>query len=188
MSTINVQDVSRPECEAGTVKPESQAIELRINGQKRSIEVEPREVLLDTLRERLGLTGVKKGCDHGQCGACTVLVNGRRMNACLLLSVMVDGDEVTSVEGIASEDGTLHEVQQAFLDHDAYQCGYCTCGQIVSAVGMLREPWEGDTGSLRESMSGNLCRCGAYRNIFDAVKEVQQSRAIQEAARDGKAV
>lgn len=159
---------------------------LRINGTATSVEVEPRVVLLDLLRERMDLTGTKKGCDHGQCGACTVLVNGVRINACLSLAVMHDGDEVVSIEGLGTPDA-LHPMQQAFLTHDAFQCGYCTPGQICSAVGMLAEVEAGwpsqETGDLtapvdltdaelRERMSGNLCRCSAYPQIVAAIREV----------------
>ncbi|MDQ8183284.1 2Fe-2S iron-sulfur cluster-binding protein [Pelagicoccus sp. SDUM812005] len=160
------------------------SIELRVNGRRQVVAVEPREVLLDTLRERFACTGVKKGCDHGQCGACTILLDGRRVNACLMLSVMAEGCDLRTIEGIASENGELHAMQQAFLDHDAFQCGYCTCGQIVSAVGMLNEPWSADPQSLAESMSGNLCRCGAYRNILAAVSDVKRAGNRREASRD----
>jgi len=140
-----------------------------VNGTPHALEVESRTVLLDLLREQLGLPGTKKGCDHGQCGACTVLVNGRRVLSCLSLAAMHDGDEITTIEGL-EKDGELHPVQQAFLDHDAYQCGYCTCGQIMSAVALLREPVGADDSAVREAMSGNLCRCGAYQNICAAVQ------------------
>jgi len=158
-------------------------IDLRVNGESRAVDVDPRTSLLDLLRERLGLTGAKKGCDHGQCGACTVLIDGRRANACLALAVAQDGAEVTTVEGLADGDA-LHPVQDAFLDRDAFQCGYCTPGQLCSAVGMLAEHGPSAvTGDLehdpeltdaeiRERMSGNLCRCGAYVNIVAAVREV----------------
>ena len=165
---------------------EAQAIDitLRINGEAHALAVDTRATLLDVLREQLDLTGAKKGCDHGQCGACTVLVGGRRANACLLLAVAVR-DEVTTVEGLASG-GELHPVQAAFVEHDAFQCGYCTPGQICSAVGMIEELREGrpsfvtedltgepalDEAEIRERMSGNLCRCGAYANIVPAVVE-----------------
>ena len=155
-------------------------VRLRINGQERSFEVQAWVTLLDLLRERAGLAGTKKGCDHGQCGACTVLVDGRRINACLTLAVMHDGHDLTTVEGLADGD-KLHPLQQAFIDHDAFQCGYCTPGQICSAVAMLDEVAEGwpssvgDDGltdaEIRERMSGNLCRCGAYANIVPAIRE-----------------
>jgi xanthine dehydrogenase YagT iron-sulfur-binding subunit len=148
-------------------------ITLRINGEPHSLEVDTRTSLLDLLREHLGLTGAKKGCDHGQCGACTVLLDGRRANACLLLAVAHDGAEVTTVEGL-SGDGELHALQRAFIEHDAFQCGYCTPGQLCSAAGMLEEPGAGelDADAIRERMSGNLCRCGAYVNIVAAIEAV----------------
>jgi xanthine dehydrogenase YagT iron-sulfur-binding subunit len=157
---------------------------LTINGERREIAVDTRATLLDVLREQLGLTGAKKGCDHGQCGACTVLVGGRRANSCLLLAVAVR-DEVTTIEGLADGEA-LHPMQQAFVEHDALQCGYCTPGQICSAVGMLEEVREGwpsavtedlrvgaelGDAEIRERMSGNLCRCGAYANIVPAIAE-----------------
>ncbi len=182
----------------------SMACALNINGQTRQLEIDPRTTLLDALREHLKLTGSKKGCDHGQCGACTVLVGGRRVNACLLLAVMVKGDDVVTIEGLpalasgvdaaqaaAAAAITLHPMQQAFMTHDGFQCGYCTPGQICSAVGMLAEAREGmpshvsadleavDTPltgeEIRERMSGNLCRCSAYPNIVDAISEVAEA-------------
>ena len=162
-------------------------IALQVNGEQRELDVDTRTTLLDLLREQLDLTGAKKGCDHGQCGSCTVLVDGRRANACLALAVAHDGAEVTTIEGLVGADGTLHPMQEAFLEHDAYQCGYCTPGQICSAVGMLAEVAEGwpsavtpadpgapatlDEAEVRERMSGNLCRCGAYMNIVPAIVE-----------------
>ena len=143
-------------------------IRLRINGQDRTFDVEAWVTLLDLLRERAGLTGTKKGCDHGQCGACTVLLDGRRINACLTLAVMQDGHEVTTIEGLADGD-TLHPLQQAFIDHDAFQCGYCTPGQICSAAGLIAEGNAKTVDDVRELMSGNLCRCGAYPQIAQAV-------------------
>jgi xanthine dehydrogenase YagT iron-sulfur-binding subunit len=148
---------------------------LRINGVEHELVVDTRATLLDVLRERLDLTGAKKGCDHGQCGACTVLLDGRRANACLLLAVTLDGVDVTTVEGLAG-DGAPHPLQDAFIEHDAFQCGYCTPGQLCSAAGMLDEAGaEGvalDDDEIRERMSGNLCRCGAYVNIVAAIAEV----------------
>jgi xanthine dehydrogenase YagT iron-sulfur-binding subunit len=156
----------------------SLSISLTINGIQRQIELEdPRITLLDLLRERLDLTGSKKGCDRGQCGACTVLLDGRRINSCLVLAVSQDGAEVLTVEGLA-QDGELHPVQTAFIAHDALQCGFCTPGQIMSAVGLIQEGHAGDDPErVREGMSGNLCRCGAYRGITEAVLEAQQSLA-----------
>ena len=147
-------------------------ITVTVNGEERAVRVDNRVSLLDLLRERLGLTGTKKGCDHGQCGACTVLVGGRRVNSCLALAVTCDGADVITVEGLADGDG-LHPLQRAFIDHDAFQCGYCTPGQLCSAVGLLTEPGPPLTpGEIRERMSGNLCRCGAYVNIVKAIEAV----------------
>ena len=148
--------------------PEPVDVMLQVNGRAYPLKVEPRVTLLDALRERLGLTGSKKGCDQGQCGACTVLVDGRRVNACLTLAVATEGKQVTTVEGLA-RGGRLHPVQQAFIDNDAFQCGYCTPGQICSAVGLIAEGRAGSDAQIRESMSGNICRCGAYTNIVRAV-------------------
>jgi xanthine dehydrogenase YagT iron-sulfur-binding subunit len=143
-----------------------------VNGEEHAVTVDNRVSLLDLLRERLGLTGTKKGCDHGQCGACTVLVGGRRVNACLAFAVTCDGAEVTTVEGLATGD-ELHPLQRAFIDYDAFQCGYCTPGQLCSAAGLLTEPGPPLTpGEIRERMSGNLCRCGAYVNIVKAIEAV----------------
>ena len=146
-------------------------VTLHVNGTTRQVEVEPRTVLLDLLRNGLGLTGTKKGCDHGQCGACTVLIDGRACNSCLLLAVMQDGKEITTIEGIAQGDN-LHPIQAAFLEHDAFQCGYCTPGQICSAIGLLNEGRARTLDEVREQMSGNLCRCAAYPNIVKAIGEV----------------
>ena len=146
-------------------------VRLRINGQERSFEVQAWVTLLDLLRERAGLAGTKKGCDHGQCGACTVLMGGKRINACLTLAVMHDGHDLTTVEGLADGD-KLHPLQQAFIDHDAFQCGYCTPGQLCSAAGLIAEGEARTRDDVRELMSGNLCRCGAYPQIADAVCEV----------------
>lgn len=143
-------------------------VSLRINGTAREIDLVPETTLLDALREHAGLTGTKKGCDHGQCGACTVLVNGRRVLSCLTLALMHATDEITTIEGLGRE-GELHPMQRAFLEHDAFQCGFCTSGQIVSAVGLIAEGRAGDAAAIREGMSGNLCRCGAYPNIVDAI-------------------
>jgi len=144
------------------------SVVLLINGARTRLEIAPWTTLLDALRDRLHLTGTKKGCDHGQCGACTVLLNGRPINACLTLAVMHDDAEVTTVEGLA-HDGSLHPVQQAFIDQDAFQCGYCTSGQICSAVSLIREGRAKTRDEIRETMSGNICRCGAYPNIIAAI-------------------
>jgi aerobic-type carbon monoxide dehydrogenase small subunit (CoxS/CutS family) len=161
-------------------------VTLRINGEEHSLEFDTRTSLLDLLREQLGLTGAKKGCDHGQCGACTVLLDGRRANACLALAVAHDGAEIVTIEGLA-QNGSLHPLQAAFVEHDAFQCGYCTPGQICSAIGMLDEVEAGwpsyvsrdvaaqpslDAHEIRERMSRNICRCGAYPNIVAAIEEV----------------
>ena len=153
--------------------PGSIPVAFVVNGVEREIVVAPWTTLLDALRENLGLMGTKKGCDHGQCGACTVLVNGRRINSCLALAVMKGGATVTTIEGLAA-DGTLHRLQQAFIDHDAFQCGYCTPGQICSAVGMIAERRAKTVDDVRELMSGNICRCGAYPNIVAAIEEAMQ--------------
>jgi len=150
--------------------PPKIAITLQVNGVSRDLTVAPWTTLLDALRGHLDLTGTKKGCDHGQCGACTVLVEGRRINACLTLAVMQDGNRVTTVEGLASG-GALHPLQQAFIDHDAFQCGYCTPGQICSAAGLIAEGRAKTADDIRELMSGNICRCGAYPNIVAAIQQ-----------------
>ena len=150
------------------------SIALTLNGQTRQVDVQPWTTLLDLLREQLDLVGTKKGCDHGQCGACTVLRDGKRINACLTLAIMCDGAELTTIEGLADGD-TLHPMQQAFIKHDAFQCGYCTPGQICSAVGLANEGRADTDDEVKELMSGNLCRCGAYNNIRAAVVEVLPS-------------
>jgi xanthine dehydrogenase YagT iron-sulfur-binding subunit len=149
-----------------------QPVTLRVNGQTVQLNVDTRATLLDTLRESLHLFGTKKGCDHGQCGACTVHVNGRRINSCLTFAVMHHDDEITTIEGL-ERDGQLHPVQEAFIEHDAFQCGYCTVGQIMSAAALLQEPCGPTDDDVREAMSGNLCRCGAYPNIIAAVQAVR---------------
>jgi xanthine dehydrogenase YagT iron-sulfur-binding subunit len=148
------------------------AVHLEVNGTASRLELDPRATLLDTLRERLGLHGTKKGCDHGQCGACTVHVNGRRVVSCLTFAVQAHGKKVTTIEGIAEASGRLHPMQQAFLDHDGLQCGYCTPGQIMSAIACVEEGHTGSADEIREYMSGNLCRCGAYVGILAAIQDV----------------
>lgn len=147
-------------------------VTLRVNGAEHRLALEPRVTLLDALRERLNLFGTKKGCDHGQCGACTVHVNGRRLNSCLTFAVMHQGDEITTIEGL-EKNGELHPVQQAFLDHDGMQCGYCTPGQIMSAAALLHEPIGLGDDDVRAAMSGNICRCSAYNNIVAAVQQAR---------------
>jgi xanthine dehydrogenase YagT iron-sulfur-binding subunit len=176
---------------ATTATTPTMPVSFTVNGTKQSLELDTRVTLLDALREHLHLTGSKKGCDHGQCGACTVLVNGTRINACLSLALMHQGDEVTTIEGLGTPD-KLHPMQAAFIKHDGYQCGYCTPGQICSAVGVLDEIRKGipshaqedvakrptaSNDEMRERMSGNICRCGAYSNILEAMTEVAEARA-----------
>ena len=149
-------------------------ITLRINGKEHKLLLDPRTTLLDCIRETVTLTGTKKGCDHGQCGACTVHVNGRRVLSCLNLALMHDGHEITTIEGLGTPDA-LHPMQKAFLECDGYQCGYCTSGQIMSAVALLKEPCGPDDASVKELMSGNICRCGAYANIIEAIQQVRKN-------------
>ncbi|TWF32373.1 xanthine dehydrogenase YagT iron-sulfur-binding subunit [Chitinophaga polysaccharea] len=156
---------------------EKMPVNLEINGKKMQLSVEPRVTLLDLLREQLALTGTKKGCDHGQCGACTVHVNGQRINSCLTLAVMQEGKKITTIEGLSSGD-QLHPVQEAFIRHDGFQCGYCTPGQIMSAVACLHEGHAGSPEQIREFMSGNICRCGAYDNIVNAIMDVKNGGQI----------
>ena len=157
-----------------TSLPLKSSITLKVNGAVKQMEIAPWTTLLDALREYLDLTGTKKGCDHGQCGACTVLVDGKRINSCLTLAIMKDGAEVTTIEGLA-EGEALHPLQQAFVDHDAFQCGYCTPGQICSAVGLMAEGRAKTADDIRELMSGNICRCGAYPNIVAAIQQAMQT-------------
>ena len=172
---MGIGSVEAAETAPGTAIPKAK-VELKINGKEHALEIDPRTTLLDALREHLHLTGSKKGCDHGQCGACTVLVNGRRINSCLSLALVHEGDEITTIEGLAKGD-ELHPVQAAFLEHDGFQCGYCTPGQICSAVACIKEGHAKSDAEIREFMSGNLCRCGAYPNIVAAVKDAQGKMA-----------
>ncbi len=168
-------DEANPKATYSVPDPKAQLIEhsisITINGTNKELKVQPWVSLLDALREHLNLTGTKKGCDHGQCGACTVLVDGKRINSCLTFAIMYDQTSITTIEGLADE--RIHPLQQAFIDHDALQCGYCTPGQICSAVGMLNEGHAQTREDVKELMSGNLCRCGAYTNIVDAIMEVK---------------
>jgi xanthine dehydrogenase YagT iron-sulfur-binding subunit len=149
-------------------------VALTVNGRVRQLDLDPRTSLLDALREHLHLTGTKKGCDHGQCGACTVLINGRRVNSCLTLAVMHEGDEIVTIEGLGSPQA-LHPLQAAFVERDGFQCGYCTSGQIMSGVALLKEPCGPDDADVKELMSGNICRCGAYANIVAAIQQVRKN-------------
>ncbi|MHB2267975.1 (2Fe-2S)-binding protein [Aliihoeflea sp. PC F10.4] len=164
-------------------QPTKHPVDVTINGHRHSLQLLPETTLLDLLRERLHLTGAKKGCDHGQCGACTVLVDGRRINSCLKLAVTLHGAAITTIEGLATE-STLHPLQAAFIERDAFQCGYCTPGQICSAQGLINEGHARTREDIRELMSGNLCRCGAYTNIADAIEDVLRADrgAVREAA------
>ncbi len=160
--------------------PGTVPIALRINGATHRVRIDPRATLLDTLRETVHLTGTKKGCDHGQCGACTVHVNGQRVNSCLRLALMHEGDDITTIEGIGAP-GALHPMQAAFVEHDGYQCGYCTSGQIMSAVALMKEPCGPADTDVKELMSGNICRCGAYPNIVAAIQEVRGNTRVSQS-------
>ena len=187
VTAIATAGLSASALESATIAPPTSAYTLLINGQKYELDTEPRVTLLDLLRERLHLTGTKKGCDHGQCGACTVLVNGVRINSCLTLAIAQNGNQITTIEGLAKGDN-LHPLQAAFIERDAFQCGFCTSGQICSAAGMLRELHEGipsavtdatqplrvSDAEIRERMAGNICRCGAYPNIIAAIQDVKR--------------
>ena len=168
-----VEETSEKEVSSTTIEG-AVPITLRINGKDHKLNIDPRTTLLDCIRETLTLTGTKKGCDHGQCGACTVHVNGKRVLSCLNLALMHDGNEITTIEGLGTPD-TLHPMQKAFLDCDGYQCGYCTSGQIMSAVALLKEPCGPDDTAVKELMSGNICRCGAYANIVAAIQQVRKN-------------
>lgn len=172
-STFGAERAVRPR---GLIGGETMPVLLRVNGTERTLQLGPRVTLLDALREHLDLTGSKKGCDHGQCGACTVLVGGRRINSCLALALVHEGDEITTIEGLAKGD-ELHPMQTAFLKHDGFQCGYCTPDQICSAVALLKEGHTRDDAEIREWMSGNICRCGAYTNIVAAIREAKTQTA-----------
>lgn len=177
VAALDTRDLTAQSVGAGDLasneRPGTVPLTLRINGKEHQLQVDPRTTLLDCLRETVALTGTKKGCDHGQCGACTVHVNGRRVNSCLTLALMNEGDEITTIEGLGTPE-KLHPMQAAFLAHDAYQCGYCTSGQIMSAVALLKEPCGPDDADVKEVMSGNICRCGAYPNIVAAIQQVRK--------------
>lgn len=176
--TVVVKAAEEKLDERGAEYFEKIPLQVTINGKSYAMNVEPRVTLLDFLREQLHLTGSKKGCDFGQCGACTVHVDGKRVLSCLSLAVMQNGKKITTIEGLANGDN-LHPMQEAFIKHDGFQCGYCTPGQIMSAVACIREGHAGSDAEIREYMSGNLCRCGAYPNIVDAIKEVAQKGGVQ---------
>jgi xanthine dehydrogenase YagT iron-sulfur-binding subunit len=175
VARVSPSDVSEAEADAPAASEsiDSQAVALRINGQLHSLSLDPRTTLLDAVRDHAGLTGTKKGCGHGQCGACTVHMDGKRILSCLTFAVMAEGHDITTIEGLAAGSGGLHPMQQAFIDHDAFQCGYCTPGQIMSAVACVREGHATSASDIREYMSGNLCRCAAYPNIVAAVEQAR---------------
>ena len=169
-----VESVSAAEVESAQNIEGAVPITLHINGKERKLRIDPRTTLLDCIRETVSLTGTKKGCDHGQCGACTVHVNGVRVNSCLSLALMHDGEEITTIEGLGTPE-SLHPMQAAFVAFDGYQCGYCTSGQIMSGVALLKEPCGPDDAAVKELMSGNICRCGAYANIVAAIQKVRKT-------------
>jgi xanthine dehydrogenase YagT iron-sulfur-binding subunit len=176
MSTMTMTLLERADARTPASKADPNnplVVQLRVNGHDHRVPLDIRTSLLDALRENLALTGTKKGCDHGQCGACTVLMDGKRVLSCLTLAAAAQGHEITTIEGLASPDGTLHPMQRAFIDHDAFQCGYCTPGQIMSAVACVKEGHAETDADIREYMSGNLCRCAAYPNIVDAIKQAR---------------
>ncbi len=175
-----MKQTSVAEMDSPASVPETKLLTLTVNGARKELAVQPWTTLLDLLRETLNLTGTKKGCDHGQCGACTVLVDGTRINSCMTFAVMKEGANVTTVEGLTSGDA-LDPLQQAFIDQDAFQCGYCTPGQICSAVGLLREGKANTTDEIRELMSGNICRCGAYSNIVSAIEQTIRNGGTKSA-------
>jgi len=168
-----ITDAQERTSSEGQTIPGAVPVTLRVNERQYSVQIDPRATLLDTLRETLHLTGTKKGCDHGQCGACTVHINGRRVNSCLTFAAMQQTAEIITIEGLGQPDH-LHPMQEAFVEHDGFQCGYCTSGQIMSAVAMVKEPWGASDGDVKEAMSGNICRCGAYPNIVAAVQAVRR--------------
>ena len=178
LALADSDDASQNGAPSGIVPTESGNVhvQLNVNGTLHALDIDPRTTLLDCVREHLRLTGTKKGCDHGQCGACTVHVNGRRVNSCLTLAVMTAGKEVTTIEGLG-QPGNLHAMQAAFVEHDGYQCGYCTSGQIMSAVALLKEPIGPTDEDVKHAMAGNICRCGAYPNIVAAVQQVRGQAA-----------
>jgi xanthine dehydrogenase YagT iron-sulfur-binding subunit len=171
-AALAVTNIGLSGADAAANTSDAVSIELHVNGMRRSVSIDPRATVLDTLREHLSLTGSKKGCDHGQCGACTIHIDGQRVLSCLTLALQAQGKTIVTIEGIAQHDGILHPMQQAFLDNDALQCGYCTSGQIMSAIACVREKHTGSPEEIREYMSGNLCRCGAYAGIAAAVEHV----------------
>lgn len=171
--SAGVDQAAVPEAKGSAHAPGAVPVTLRVNGQAHRLMLEPRVTLLDAIRDNLKMFGTKKGCDHGQCGACTVHVNGRRVNSCLSFAVMHQNDEITTIEGL-EQHGDLHPMQQAFLEHDGFQCGYCTSGQIMSGAALMKEPIGPSDEDVRAAMSGNICRCGAYRNIVAAVQEARQ--------------
>ncbi len=175
-TNVPAASTDQPIAESHAAERTAVTVTLKVNGREHKLEIEPRVTLLDAIRDHLQLTGTKKGCDHGQCGACTVHVDGNRINSCLTFAVMHDGQEITTIEGLARGD-ELHPVQAAFIEHDAFQCGYCTPGQIMSAAVLVREPLGDSEDAVREAMSGNICRCGAYPNILAAVRSVRSRRS-----------
>lgn len=181
-ANTTASEVSTPS-PSGTAGPTPASVRLSVNGEDHLLNIEPRVSLLDALREDTGLTGTKKGCNQGTCGACTVWVDGRRVLSCLTLAMTCEGREITTIEGLA-QGGTLHPMQQAFIEHDAFQCGYCTPGQIMSAIKLIEEGHAGTDHDIQEWMSGNLCRCAAYTNIRSAIKEVRDGRQGEEHAAD----